>query len=91
MTVLSCLYNDRGLPFKVVERFPFCDVVDEKRTDGASVVSGCYGAVSLLPGRVPYLRLERFPFHADTPVDVDTLQYFPDTAFDKKCHKIVFY
>ena len=62
------MYNDKGLPLEVVERFSFRNVVDEERTDGASVVSGCYGAVSLLPGRVPDLGLERFPFHADTPV-----------------------
>lgn len=41
------------------------DIVNEERSDCASVVCGGDGAVSLLPGRVPDLRLDRLRVNLD--------------------------
>lgn len=43
------------------------DVVDEQGTDGASVVSGSDGAVSLLPRGIPDLRLDCLLVDLDRP------------------------
>lgn len=42
-------------------------VVDEQCTDGAAVVGGCDGPITLLAGRVPDLRLDGFGIDLDGP------------------------
>lgn len=41
------------------------DIVDEQRADGAPIVRRCDGAVALLAGGIPYLRLDGLPVGLD--------------------------
>lgn len=52
-------------PSDVLVRLVLADVVDEQRTDGASVVCGGDGAVALLTSSVPNLGLDRLGINLD--------------------------
>lgn len=54
-------------PGHVLVRLVLANVVDEQRSDGAAIVCRGDGAVSLLAGRVPDLRLDGFGVHLDGP------------------------
>ena len=54
-------------PCDVLVRLVLADVVDKQRADSATVVGGCDGAVSLLAGGIPNLRLDGLRIDLDGP------------------------
>lgn len=54
-------------PRHILVRLVLADIIDEKGTNGSSVVGGCDGAVSLLSCCIPDLCLDRLRIYLDAP------------------------